>query len=91
MQHLEKASKIIAHINPNMPRTHGDGIIAYKDFHTVYEEAAPLSCHQPAAQSDIYKAIGENVAALVQDRDCIQTGIGAIPDAVLACLGCWRP
>lgn len=84
---LEKAGKIIAHINPNMPRTHGDGIISYKDFHTVYEAEAPISCHAPAAQNEIYQAIGQHVAALVEDRDCIQTGIGAIPDAVLACLG----
>ncbi len=84
---LEKAGKIIAHINPNMPRTHGDGIISYKDFHTVYEAEAPISCHAPAAQNKIYQAIGQHVAALVEDRDCIQTGIGAIPDAVLACLG----
>lgn len=84
---LEKAGKIIAHINPNMPRTHGDGVISYKSFHTVYEAAAPISCHNQAAQNEVYKAIGQNVAALVEDRDCIQTGIGAIPDAVLACLG----
>ena len=84
---LEKAGKIIAHINPKMPRTHGDGVIAYNRFHTVYEEAAELSLHAPAEQNDVYQAIGENVAALVEDRDCIQTGIGAIPDAVLACLG----
>lgn len=83
---LEKADKIIAHINPNMPRTHGDGIISYNDFHTVYEEAAPVSCHNPAPQTEVYQSIGEHVAALVEDRDCIQTGIGAIPDAVLACL-----
>jgi len=84
---LEKAGKIIAHINPNMPRTHGDGVVAYNSFHTVYEEEAPVSCHPAAVQNDIYQAIGQNVAALVEDRDCIQTGIGAIPDAVLACLG----
>ena len=84
---MEKAEKIIAHINPNMPRTHGDGIIAYKDFHTVYEEQTPLSCHRPAEQNEIYRAIGSHVASLVEDRDCLQTGIGAIPDAVLACLG----
>ncbi len=84
---LEKAGKIIAHINPNMPRTHGDGIIAYKDFHTVYEAEAPLSVHQPASQNEIYRTIGSHVARLVDDRDCLQMGIGAIPDAVLACLG----
>lgn len=84
---LENAGKIIAHINPNMPRTHGDSFISYNKFHTVYEEVTPLSCHDPAPQNEVYKAIGKHVASLVQDRDCLQTGIGAIPDAVLACLG----
>ncbi len=83
---LEKAGRIIAHINPNMPRTHGDGVISYRRFDTIYEEAAPINCHPAAVQNEVYQAIGQNVAALVQDRDCIQTGIGAIPDAVLACL-----
>ena len=84
---LEKAGKIIAHINPQMSRTDRDGLNTYKRCHSVYEKSTPNSCHATAAQNDVYHSIGQNVAALVQDRDCIQTGIGAIPDAVLACLG----
>jgi len=43
----------------------------------------PLLTLSPPAISDVEKAIGENCAALVKDGDCLQLGIGAIPDAVL--------
>ncbi len=42
--------------------------------------------HAPKVD-DISKAIGENVAELVENGDTLQMGIGAIPDAVLSCLG----
>ena len=32
---------------------------------------------------EVQKKIGEHVASLVKDGDCLQLGIGAIPDAVL--------
>lgn len=80
------AKKIIAHINPKMPRTHGDAFIAYDRFHSVYWEEDDLPIHPMAKQSDVIKAIGANVAALIKDGDCLQMGIGAIPDAVLSCL-----
>lgn len=80
------AKKIIAHINPMMPRTHGDGFIHYQKFAAVYEQSMSLPQH-PLAASDVTSlAIGQNVAKLVRDGDCLQMGIGAIPDAVLACL-----
>lgn len=83
----EMAGRIIAHVNPRMPRTHGDAFIAYERFHTVYEEAVPLPEHQPALADPVTTAIGRHVAELIEDGACLQTGIGAIPDAVLACLG----
>ncbi|MBU2972476.1 4-hydroxybutyrate CoA-transferase [Pseudoalteromonas sp. C2R02] len=80
------AKKIIAHINPNMPRTHGDSFIAYDRFHSVYWQDDDLPIHTMAAQDEITQTIGKNVARLINDGDCLQMGIGAIPDAVLACL-----
>ena len=80
------ADKIIAHINPQMPRTHGDGVIPYQNLTAVYEQSAALPQH-PIAESDpITDAIGRHVASLVRDGDCLQMGIGLIPNAVLACL-----
>ena len=80
------AKKIIAHINPKMPRTHGDAFIAYDRFHSVYWQEDELPQHPKANIDDVTKAIGENVAQLINDGDCLQMGIGAIPDAVLSCL-----
>ncbi|RHW75358.1 acetyl-CoA hydrolase/transferase family protein [Colwellia sp. RSH04] len=82
----QMAKKIIAHINPKMPRTHGDAFIAYDRFHSVYWQEDELPQHPKAHLDEVTKAIGENVAALIKDGDCLQMGIGAIPDAVLACL-----
>jgi len=35
----------------------------------------------------VEETIGEHVASIIRDGDCLQTGIGAIPAAVLAALG----
>jgi acyl-CoA hydrolase len=80
------AKKIIAHINPNMPKTHGDGFIAYDRFHSVYWQEDDLPLHPQGKLDEVTKAIGKNVAQLINDGDCLQMGIGVIPDAVLACL-----
>ncbi|PTA50609.1 4-hydroxybutyrate CoA-transferase [Shewanella morhuae] len=80
------AGKIIAHINPQMPRTHGDGFIHINRFAAVYEQSAALPIHSFATGDTVSLAIGKHVAQLVRDGDCLQMGIGAIPDAVLSCL-----
>jgi acyl-CoA hydrolase len=80
------AKKIIAHINPNMPKTHGDGFISYDRFHSVYWQEDELPIHPQGKLDEVTQAIGRNVAQLINDGDCLQMGIGAIPDAVLACL-----
>jgi acyl-CoA hydrolase len=84
---LQAAKKIIAQINPNMPRTHGDSFVHLTDFSAYVELESPIPLHLPAAQDPITAQIGRHVASLVRDGDCLQMGIGAIPDATLACLG----
>jgi acyl-CoA hydrolase len=82
----QMAGKIIAHINPMMPRTHGDGFVHYQKFAAVYEQSMVLPQHPLVVSDPISLAIGKNVAKLVRDGDCLQMGIGSIPDAVLSCL-----
>lgn len=84
---IKHAKKIIAQVNPNMPRTHGDGFVHISRLHAITE------CHDPLPQLD-YSAritdtdltIGKKVAELVEDRSTLQLGIGAVPDAVLKSL-----
>jgi acyl-CoA hydrolase len=83
----EVADKIIAHINPRMPRPHGDSFIKLKQIDYAYIEEAPLITLENHGITPEIQRIGENVASLIDDGACLQMGIGAIPDAALGCLG----
>lgn len=75
---------LIAEINRQMPRTHGHSVLPLKSFAAWIETDRPLHEHPPSAETPIEAAIGEQIAKLVEDGATLQTGIGAIPDAVLS-------
>jgi len=84
---VRHAKTIIAQVNPNMPRTHGDGVIHVSDIDALVE------CIQELPEVDYGKDIddcalkvGGHVASLIDDGATLQLGIGVIPDAVLNCL-----
>lgn len=79
----EHAKVRIAQINKNMPRVMGDNFIHISKLDHIVPVDTPLILLQPPKIGDVQKKIGENIATLVQDGDCLQLGIGAIPDAVL--------
>jgi acyl-CoA hydrolase len=84
---VESAAVVIAQVNPQMPRTHGDGLVHADRIHFAIECDEPLPEHHPRALSKVERAIGRHVASLVENGATLQMGIGAIPDAVLASLG----
>ena len=65
----------------------GDFIVTPKDIDVIVEDDAPIPALPIAKIGDTEKAIGEKVASLIKDGDCLQLGIGSIPDAVLTFLG----
>ena len=73
----------IAQINKNMPRAMGDNYIHISELDYIVAEDSPIIELPPPKIGDVQKKIGENIASLVNDGDCLQLGIGAIPDAVL--------
>ncbi len=80
------AKKTIALVNPNMPRSHGDGLIHFSKFHSaVYADDPILEFITPDA-NEVELAIGKHIATLVEDGSTLQMGFGGIPNAVLACL-----
>ncbi len=84
---VQMAKTVIAQVNPNMPRTHGDGIIHEEDVDFFVEAAEPLPELQPRPLTEQVRAIGRHCAELVDDGACVQVGIGGIPQATLASLG----
>lgn len=83
---VQTAGKIIAQVNPRMPRTHGDGMVHISRFDAVVQHEAPLPEHIPGEPTEAEKKIGENCAELIEDGATLQMGIGAIPNAVLKAL-----
>jgi 4-hydroxybutyrate CoA-transferase len=81
------ARHIIAEINEQMPRTLGNTLVPMSRVTAFIRTNRPLHQHQPSAETPVETAIGELVAGLVDDGATLQTGIGAIPDAVLRRLG----
>jgi len=79
----EQAKTVIAQVNKHMPRTLGDTFLHVSQIDCFVEHDAPILELPPPNISDVERAIGENCAKLVRDGDCLQLGIGAIPDSVL--------
>jgi 4-hydroxybutyrate CoA-transferase len=83
---VESAQIVLAQINLKMPRVHGDGFVHSSEFDGFIEVDAPLFESHRTPIGPLEKAIGQWVADLVEDGSTLQFGIGAIPDAVAACL-----
>jgi 4-hydroxybutyrate CoA-transferase len=77
---------VVAQVNDQMPRTFGDSFVHVDDIDVLVDSSRPLPELKQPAITDTHRAIARNVAGLIEDGSVIQTGIGGIPDAVLAML-----
>ena len=84
---VECAEHVIAVINKYVPRSFGDAFIHVDDIDIFVQDDKPLEEAHFSVPNEIETAIGKNCAALIEDGACLQMGIGAIPNAVLAQLG----
>ncbi len=83
---VQTAEFVLAQINPNMPRTHGDGMIHADQIDYAVEVNEPLPTLETTTLTEAESAIGRYCAELIDDGATLQMGIGAIPGAVLAAL-----
>ena len=82
----ESSKIVIAEVTPNMPRTLGDAFIHVSEIDYIVEcESKPIIL-QPPKISETDEKIGGYCAELIRDGDCLQLGIGAVPDAILGFL-----
>jgi acyl-CoA hydrolase/GNAT superfamily N-acetyltransferase len=80
---VENANLVIAQINRNMPRVHGDTFIHIKDIDFLVVHDEPLLEFRPQAPDDVANKIGEYVSRIVNDGDTIQVGYGNTPNAIM--------
>jgi acyl-CoA hydrolase len=81
---IDNAKIVVAQVNKQMPRTHGDGIIHYTEIDLFVECDEPIPTYFLGDPAPIENKIGDYVASLIEDRSTLQMGIGRIPNAVLS-------
>ncbi|MBC8192322.1 MAG: acetyl-CoA hydrolase/transferase family protein [Candidatus Marinimicrobia bacterium] len=77
------AKIIVAMVNRQMPRVHGDNFIHASKLDFIVEADEPLFQAAKVELSERHMIIGKYIASLIEDGSTLQMGIGAIPDATL--------
>jgi len=81
---IECAKKVVAQVNPQMPRTFGDGILHISEIDYLVEVDMPIYSHTMDETTPTEDKIGSFIASLIEDESTLQMGIGSIPNAALA-------
>lgn len=76
------AKKVIVEINDKMPFTYGDNLINVKDVDYIIPVSFPLPQDVPPAPNEKDRMIAGHIAEYLKDGDCVQIGIGGIPNSV---------
>lgn len=79
---IEEADMVILEINPNMPYTYGDVELHLDEVDFVIEANYMPPTLPEVESNEKDEKIGKAIASFIQDGDCIQLGIGGIPNAV---------
>jgi acyl-CoA hydrolase len=80
---IRNATRIVAEINPQMPRTHGDTLVHVDRLHAMVEVDHPVPELPAPPVTPVLRRISEQIAGMIGDGDCLQIGIGGIPNTVL--------
>jgi acyl-CoA hydrolase len=83
---IDEADVVILEINPNYPRTFGDVEIHYSQVDYLIQTQYEVPVLESVMPSEKDIIIGKNIAHMINSGDCIQLGIGGIPNAVTEAL-----
>ncbi len=79
---IEAAKISILEVNPNFPRTFGDVQVHVSEIDYLIQADYEVPVLPDVPSNDKDRMIGNFIAERVNDGDCIQLGIGGIPNAV---------
>ena len=86
MQMIKNADTVILEVNPNAPRTFGDVQLHESEVDYMVKVDYPMPELPDVEPNEKDLIIGKQIADMIHDGDCIQLGIGGIPNAVAASL-----
>ncbi|MEH6716614.1 acetyl-CoA hydrolase/transferase family protein [Parasphingorhabdus flavimaris] len=80
------AKKLVVEVNPNMPRVFGASLLHISEIDAIVENTSPLAEIDAPGTSAEEAIVAATIADMIDDRSCLQMGIGALPGAVCALL-----
>lgn len=83
---IRSARIVVAEVNPLLPWTGGDSVLAQGEIDFIVYGAHDLQTAAVSQPTDDELTVAERVVALVPDGATVQVGIGAIGDAVMRSL-----
>ena len=82
-QVIRQAEKVVAEINPHMPRTLGDTFVNVDQFDCLVEIDVPIIEYQHPPADEVAEQIARYVARIIDDGATLQIGLGRIPNEML--------
>ncbi len=81
---VENAKKVIVEVNHNLPYCHGgfEECVNIRDVDAIVEYDSPLAELTAKPGTDVDIAVANHVVELLKGGECLQLGIGAMPNAV---------
>lgn len=80
------ARRLVVEVNPAMPRVFGDSLLHVSEVDAIVEHHRPLPEISSGVASPEEQAIAAIIAGMIEDRACLQMGIGTLPAAVCSLL-----
>jgi acetyl-CoA hydrolase len=84
---LEACRAVIAEVNDRVPWTYSDRLLKREHFAALIETSREPVALPYGAPGALEQAIARHAVEFIADGATIETGLGALPDAVLALLG----
>ena len=79
---IERAKRIIVEVNPNLPRSHGTGLVHVSQVSAIVENASAIDVYPGKATTDTDRQIAAHVLPMIQDGACVQFGVGGVPNII---------
>jgi acyl-CoA hydrolase/GNAT superfamily N-acetyltransferase len=80
---VRHAGIVVAEVNPNMPRTHGDTFVHLSDIAYLVPVDGPLQTFTHTVSDDVAQQIARYIAGVIEDGSTLQIGLGRIPNEAL--------
>jgi acyl-CoA hydrolase len=83
---IATARVILAEVHPDVPWTHGPRTLKADEIDLCVQASYPLPSAGAGMPSEVEQAIARHAASFIEDGATLQTGLGAVPQAVLSAL-----